>query len=86
VLSSGGASGADTMIVVVPTISRFYGIAIQMFFKEHGVPHFHARYGARSRSSRSNRSSASAASCRDPIVIYEGLPPLNARAVRGAAA
>lgn len=29
----------------MPTISRFYGIAIQMFFKEHGVPHFHARYG-----------------------------------------
>jgi hypothetical protein len=29
----------------VPTISRFYGITIQMFFKEHGVPHFHARYG-----------------------------------------
>jgi Domain of unknown function (DUF4160) len=28
----------------VPTISRFYGITIQMFFKEHGVPHFHARY------------------------------------------
>lgn len=30
---------------VMPTISRFYGITIQMFFKEHGVPHFHARYG-----------------------------------------
>jgi Domain of unknown function (DUF4160) len=29
----------------VPTISRFYGITIQMFFKEHGVPHFRARYG-----------------------------------------
>ena len=28
----------------MPTISRFYGITIQMFFKEHGVPHFHARY------------------------------------------
>ena len=25
--------------------SRFYGITIQMFLKEHGVPHFHARYG-----------------------------------------
>ena len=33
------------MIAFVPTISRFYGITIQMFFKEHGVPHFHARYG-----------------------------------------
>lgn len=29
----------------MPTVSRFYGIAIQMFFKEHGIPHFHARYG-----------------------------------------
>lgn len=30
----------------MPTISRFYGITIQMFFKEeHGTPHFHARYG-----------------------------------------
>jgi hypothetical protein len=29
----------------VPTISRFYGITIQMFFKDHGVAHFHARYG-----------------------------------------
>jgi len=31
----------------VPTISRFHGITIQMFFKEHGVPHFHARHGGR---------------------------------------
>jgi hypothetical protein len=31
----------------VPTVSRFYGIVIQMFYKEHGVPHFHARYGGR---------------------------------------
>ena len=29
----------------MPTISRFYGITIQMYFKEHGVAHFHARYG-----------------------------------------
>jgi hypothetical protein len=34
----------------VPTISRFYGIAIQMFFKDHGIPHFHARYGGRTAS------------------------------------
>jgi hypothetical protein len=31
----------------VPTISRFHGISIQMFFKEHGLPQFHARYGDR---------------------------------------
>lgn len=30
----------------MPTISRFYGITIQMFFKEHGRPHFHARHGS----------------------------------------
>jgi hypothetical protein len=29
----------------MPTICRFHGIAIQMFFKEHGVPHFHPRHG-----------------------------------------
>jgi hypothetical protein len=27
----------------VPTISRFHGIAIQMFFDDHSFPHFHAR-------------------------------------------
>lgn len=30
---------------VMPTIARFYGILIKMYFKEHGVPHFHALYG-----------------------------------------
>lgn len=25
-------------------ISRFYGIVIQMYPREHGRPHFHARY------------------------------------------
>ncbi|MCE5266660.1 MAG: DUF4160 domain-containing protein [Planctomycetaceae bacterium] len=29
----------------MPVIARFYGIAIKMYFKEHGVPHFHAVYG-----------------------------------------
>jgi hypothetical protein len=28
----------------VPRISSFYGIVIAMYFDEHGVPHFHARY------------------------------------------
>jgi len=31
----------------VPTVSRFFGITIQMFFKEHGTAHFHARYGGK---------------------------------------
>lgn len=29
----------------MPTISRFYGIVIRMFFNEHAPPHFHAEYG-----------------------------------------
>ena len=29
----------------MPTISVFYGIVIQMFWREHGPPHFHALYG-----------------------------------------
>lgn len=29
----------------MPIITRFYGILIKMYFKEHGVPHFHALYG-----------------------------------------
>ena len=29
----------------MPTISWFYGIAIQMFYNDHSPPHFHARYG-----------------------------------------
>lgn len=28
----------------MPTISRFFGIAIVMFFDDHGPPHFHARH------------------------------------------
>ena len=29
----------------MPEISRFYGIVIRMFWREHGPPHFHAAYG-----------------------------------------
>jgi len=28
----------------MPVIARFYGILIKMYFREHGVPHFHAVY------------------------------------------
>ena len=28
----------------MPTISRFYGIVIQMYFGDHAPPHFHALY------------------------------------------
>lgn len=27
----------------MPRISSFYGLVITMFWKEHGVPHFHVR-------------------------------------------
>lgn len=29
----------------MPVIARFYGILIKMYFREHGVPHFHSLYG-----------------------------------------
>ena len=29
----------------MPTISTFYGLIIQMFFREHAPPHFHVKYG-----------------------------------------
>jgi Domain of unknown function (DUF4160) len=29
----------------MPVITRFYGILIKMYFREHGVAHFHAIYG-----------------------------------------
>ena len=28
----------------MPVISRFYGILIVMYFKDHNPPHFHAKY------------------------------------------
>ena len=29
----------------MPEVSRFYGIAIKIFFGDHPPPHFHAVYG-----------------------------------------
>jgi len=31
--------------VEVPEISRFFGIVIAIYWQEHGIPHFHAKYG-----------------------------------------
>ena len=28
----------------MPEISRFFGIVITIYYKEHGLPHFHAKY------------------------------------------
>jgi hypothetical protein len=30
----------------MPTVSQFFGIAIRMYFDDHGPPHFHAYYGS----------------------------------------
>lgn len=30
----------------MPEISRFLGVVIAIYWREHGVPHFHAKYGA----------------------------------------
>ena len=29
----------------MPELSRFFGIVITMYARDHGPPHFHARYG-----------------------------------------
>jgi len=28
----------------MPTVSRFYGVTISMYYGDHAPPHFHARY------------------------------------------
>ena len=30
----------------MPEISRFFGIVITMYYNDHGLPHFHAKYGS----------------------------------------
>jgi hypothetical protein len=29
----------------MPTIAWFYGIAIELYYRDHDPPHLHARYG-----------------------------------------
>jgi hypothetical protein len=29
----------------MPEISRFFGIVIAIYWQEHGIPHFHSKYG-----------------------------------------
>jgi hypothetical protein len=31
-------------VIEMPTISRFFGVAISMFYDDHIPPHFHAKY------------------------------------------
>ena len=28
----------------MPVVSTFFGVVIRMYYREHGVPHFHAEY------------------------------------------
>lgn len=30
----------------MPEISRFLGIVVRMYYRDHSPPHFHARYGS----------------------------------------
>jgi hypothetical protein len=38
-------SAAPAKLPHLPTISRFYGIVIAMYYGDHPPPHFHARHG-----------------------------------------
>ena len=49
----------------MPEISRFLGIVIGMFYREHGRPHFHAVYGEHEASIEI-----------DPVVVHGSLPPI----------
>jgi hypothetical protein len=49
----------------MPEISRFFGIVIGIYWKDHGVPHFHAKYGE-------HRASFSIA---DLVLLEGALPP-----------
>ncbi len=37
-------TGAPAKGGEMPTISRFYGIVIRMYWREHGASHFHVEY------------------------------------------
>ena len=49
----------------MPTISRFYGIIIQMYYDDHNPPHFHAIYGEHK----------AVIAIRDFALLYGDLPP-----------
>lgn len=54
----------------MPEISRFLGIVIGMFYREHGRAHFHAVYGDFEASIEV-----------DPVVVHGELPPTVLRLV-----
>jgi hypothetical protein len=58
--------------VPLPTIAYFLGIAVRMFYNDHGPPHFHVRYqGHRAR-----------IAIADGTILEGRLPPTVARIVR----
>ena len=44
-MSTAGAPALATL-VAMPEISRFFGLVIQMYLRDHDPPHFHVRYGS----------------------------------------
>jgi hypothetical protein len=56
----------------MPTVSWFYGIAIRMYFVDHGRPHFHAYYG----------NDVAVFDVETGRVLRGGLPPAALRLVR----
>ena len=42
--ASSKCSKPTDRIITMPEISRFFGIVIAIYYKEHGLPHFHAKY------------------------------------------
>src|SRR3954454_7031027 len=57
---------------LMPTVSWFYGILIQMHYDDHVPPHFHARYAE----------SQAMVRISDGAIIAGELPPTAARMVR----
>jgi hypothetical protein len=56
----------------MPTIAIFYGVVIQMYFRDHAPPHFHARYG----------NARALVRISDGVIIKGALPPTASRLVR----
>ncbi|MHC4953653.1 MAG: DUF4160 domain-containing protein [Planctomycetota bacterium] len=54
----------------MPRISEFFGIAIYMYYDDHGRPHFHARYAEHK-----------AKFCIDTLGVMRGSLPRRARAL-----
>lgn len=55
----------------MPEISRFHGIVIAMFYRDHSPPHFHAYHG----------SHEAAIAIRDGTLLWGELPAVVARRV-----